>query len=57
MAHLLEGKELTVRVNPEIGKVLKSGEFVSINDLEEWTKKDIVVKSDPLLHEEHFDIF
>jgi len=57
MSHLMEGKEVTVRVNPEIAKALKSGEFVSINDLEDWTKKDIIVKSDPLLQEEHFDIF
>ena len=57
MAHLFDSKELTVRVNPEIAKVLKSGEFLSLNDLEDWTKKDIIVKSDPLLHEEHFDIF
>jgi Rne/Rng family ribonuclease len=57
MTHLLEGKEITVRVNPEIAKALKSGEYVSINELEDWTKKDIIVKSDPLLHEEHFDIF
>jgi ribonuclease G len=57
MAHLLEGKEITIRVNPEVAKVLKSGEFVSTHELEEWTKKDINVKSDPLLHEEHFDIF
>lgn len=57
MTHLFESKEVTVRVNPEIAKALKSGEFVSLNDLEDWTKKDIIVKSDPLLHEEHFDIF
>ena len=57
MTHLLEGKEITVRVNPEIAKALKSGEYVSINELEDWTKKDIAVKSDPLLHEERFDIF
>jgi ribonuclease G len=57
MAHLMEGKEITVRVNPEVAKVLKSGEYISLNDIEEWTKKEIVVKSDPLLHEEHFDIF
>ena len=57
MAHLFDSKEITVRVNPEIAKVLKSSEFVSLNELEDWTKKDIVVKSDPLLHEEHFDIF
>jgi ribonuclease G len=57
MAHLFDSKEITVRVNPEIGKALKSGEFVSLNEIEDWTKKDIIVKSDPLLHEEHFDIF
>jgi ribonuclease G len=57
MAHMLEGKEITVRVHPEIAKALKGGEFVSINEIEEWTKKDILVKSDPLLNEEHFDIF
>jgi ribonuclease G len=57
MAHLLEGKEVTVRVNPEVAKVLKGGEFVSLIEMEEWLKKDIVVKSDALLHEEHFDIF
>src|SRR5207245_2516263 len=34
MTHLVEGKEITVRVNPEIAKALKSGEFVSLNDLD-----------------------
>jgi Rne/Rng family ribonuclease len=57
IAHLLEGKEITIRVNPEVAKVFKSGEFVSTHELEEWTKKDINIKSDPLLHEERFDIF
>ena len=57
MARIIETKEITIRVNPEVAKVLKSGEFVSIPDIEEWTRKDIVVKSDALLHEEHFDIF
>jgi len=57
MSKLLDGKEITIRANPEVAKVLKSGEFVSIREIEEWTRKDIVVKSDPLLHEENFDIF
>jgi len=57
MSKLLEGKEITIRANPEVAKVLKSGEFVSIREIEEWTRKDVVVKSDPLLHEENFDIF
>jgi ribonuclease G len=57
IAHLLESKEITIRLNPEVAKVLKSGEFVSLLELEDWTKKDIIVKSDPLLYEERFDIF
>src|SRR5262249_51528914 len=57
MAHLFDAKEITVRVNPEIAKALKSGEFVSLNEIEDWTKKDIIVKSDPRWHECHFDIF
>jgi Rne/Rng family ribonuclease len=57
MSHLLEGKQITIRVNPEVAKVLKGSEFVSLSEIEEWTRKDVVVKSDPLLHEEHFDIF
>ena len=57
MVHLFDAKEITVRVNPEIAKALKSGEFISLNEIEDWTKKDIIVKSDPLLQEEHFDIF
>jgi ribonuclease G len=57
MSHLLDGKQITIRVNPEVAKVLKGGEFVSLSEIEEWTRKDVVVKSDPLLHEEHFDIF
>ena len=58
MAHLLEGKgnhharESRSRKGAEERRI----RFHS-NELEEWTKKDIVVKSDPLLHEEHFDIF
>jgi Rne/Rng family ribonuclease len=57
MVHLFDAKEVTVRVNPEIAKALKSGEFISLNEIEDWSKKDIIVKSDPLLQEEHFDIF
>src|SRR4030095_127345 len=55
MAPLLAGREITVRGHTDIATVLKSREFVSIHEIEEWTKKDIIVKSDPLLHEEHFD--
>jgi Rne/Rng family ribonuclease len=57
MASMLEGREVTIRVNPEVAKVLKSGQFVSLIEMEEVMKKDIVVKGDATLHEERFDIF
>ena len=57
MAPIVDGREMTVRVSPSLGKAIKSGEFVTLSDIEEVIKKDIVVKSDPLIEEDRFDIF
>lgn len=57
MTSMLTGSEVTIRVNPAVGKALKSGEFVTVQEMEEWTRKDVVIKIDPLLGQEHFDIF
>ena len=56
LAHV-EGDELTIRVNPEVAKGLKSGEFVDFTELEEETKKDIRIQGDPTLVAERFDIY
>jgi ribonuclease G len=45
-----------LRVNPEVAKALKANNGRSLNELEELTKKTIIVKSDPALHQEQFDI-
>jgi Rne/Rng family ribonuclease len=57
MAKLLENREITIRVNPEVAKELKTDEASVINEIESSLKKEVIIKSDPLLHQEHFDIF
>jgi Rne/Rng family ribonuclease len=52
----LEHSDVMLRVNPEVAKALKSTNGRWLNELEELTKKTVIVKSDPALHQEKFDI-
>jgi ribonuclease G len=52
----LEHSDVMLRVNPEVAKALKSNNGRWLNELEELTKKTVIVKSDPALHQEKFDI-
>jgi Rne/Rng family ribonuclease len=51
-----ENPDVLVRVHPETVKVLKSGNGSWIEEFEELVGKNILVKSDPTLHPEQFDI-
>jgi len=51
------GRELTVRVNPEIARAIKSGEFVDFSELEEQSRAEIRIQADAALDAERFDIF
>ena len=57
MAADLDALNLTLRVNPEIAKALKTRESSLIEDLEHTTRKAIVIQSDPTLHWEQYDIY
>ncbi|MGO9274674.1 MAG: Rne/Rng family ribonuclease [Terriglobia bacterium] len=57
MAAHIEGKVLNLRVNPEVAKALKSRDGRFISELESLTHKDVVVRSDPTVHQERFEIF
>ena len=46
-----------LRVHPEIGKALKTREAVLIDELEQMTRKSIIIQSDPTLHWEQYDIY
>jgi ribonuclease G len=52
----LERGDVLLRVNPEVVKTLKANNAKRLNELEEMTGKTIIVKSDPALHPEQFDI-
>jgi Rne/Rng family ribonuclease len=51
-----ENTDVLLRVNPETVKVLKSNGNRWLNDFEELIGKNVLVKSDPTLHPEQFDI-
>jgi Rne/Rng family ribonuclease len=57
MAVDLDAGSLTLRVNPEIAKSLKTRESSLIEELEQATRKSIIIQSDPTLHWEQYDIY
>src|SRR3984893_14527635 len=56
IAQHLEHEDVMLRVNPDVAKELKSNNGRLLNEMEELTKRTIIVKSDPALHQEQFDI-
>jgi len=57
MAKGIDGNVITLRVNPEVAKALKSREGGLVSELESLVKKDVIIKSDPMVHQERFEIF
>jgi ribonuclease E len=49
-------RDVMLRVNPEVGKALKANGGKWIQEMEELTRRTVLVKSDALLHPEQFDI-
>jgi ribonuclease G len=56
MAKHLEHSDVMLRVNPEVAKALKTNNGRLLTEMEELAKKTVIVKSDPALHQEQFDI-
>ncbi|HEX3105906.1 MAG TPA: Rne/Rng family ribonuclease, partial [Terriglobales bacterium] len=56
LAKELDRSDVMLRVNPEVAKALKNNNGRWLNELEELTKKTVIVKSDASLHQEKFDI-
>ena len=56
IAPALEGKDAMLRVHPEVAKFLKSHQNKYLEELEEILHRPVLVKSDPLLHHEKFDL-
>jgi Rne/Rng family ribonuclease len=56
IAKHLEHEDVMLRVHPDVAKELKDGNGRLLNEMEELTKRTIIVKSDPAVHQEQFDI-
>jgi ribonuclease G len=56
IARAVEGNSVMLRVNPEVAKVLKSNQNSYLQEIEEILGRTVLVKSDPLLHQEKFDL-
>jgi ribonuclease G len=56
IAKQLERPDVMLRVNPEVGKTLKANNGRWLTELEEVTGRSVIVKTDPTLHQEQFDI-
>jgi len=56
IAKAVEGKDVMLRVSPEVAKLLKSNQNSYLQELEEILGRTVIVKSDVQLHQEKFDL-
>ncbi|MGH9581539.1 MAG: ribonuclease E/G, partial [Bryobacteraceae bacterium] len=56
VASAIDSKDAVLRVHPEVAKVLKARDNEYLEELEETLKRPVLVKSDPALHHEKFDL-
>jgi Rne/Rng family ribonuclease len=56
MAASVEGKDVMLRVHPDVAKVLKSNQNKYLEELEEVLRRPVLVRSDAQLHHEKFDL-
>ena len=52
----IESKDVMLRVHPDVAKVLKAKDNKYLEELEEILARPVLVKSDPTLHHEKFDL-
>jgi ribonuclease G len=56
IAKAVEGKDVMLRVAPDVAKLLKSNQNTYLQELEEILGRTVIVKSDHQLHQEKFDL-
>jgi ribonuclease G len=56
IAKALDGKDVMLRVHPEVAKVLKASDNKYLEELEEILGRPVLVKGDSALHSEKFDL-
>jgi ribonuclease G len=56
IAKAVEGKDVMLRVHPDVAKFLKSNQNKYLEEMEEVLRRPVLVKGDPTLHQEKFDL-
>ncbi|HYN15110.1 MAG TPA: Rne/Rng family ribonuclease [Terriglobales bacterium] len=56
MAKHTDRSDIMLRANPEVVKALKANGGRWLQEMEELTGRTVIVKSDPMLHQEQFDV-
>jgi ribonuclease G len=56
VAGATERGEVTLRVHPEVAKLLKSNKNDYLQEIEQVLGRPVLVKSDALMHQEKFDL-
>jgi ribonuclease G len=56
ISRLVEGKDVMLRVAPDVAKLLKSNQNTFLQELEEILGRTVLIKSDGQLHLEKFDL-
>ncbi len=56
IARAIDGKDVMLRVHPDVAKILKASDNKYLEEMEEILGKPVMVKGDPTLHHEKFDL-
>jgi len=48
--------ELMVRVHPDVARALRESESMVMGEIRHLLNRDVIIKADPTLHIEHFNI-
>jgi Rne/Rng family ribonuclease len=51
-----EHADLMIRVHPDVARALRESESNVVEEIRHFLKRDVIIKSDPTLHIEHFNI-
>lgn len=51
-----DSKDVILRVHPEVAKVFKSNQNLYLEELEDTLGRPVMVKGDPSVHQEKFDL-
>ncbi len=56
VAAAVDSKDVILRVHPDVARFLKSNQNKYLEEIEEILRRPVLVKGDPLLHHEKFDL-